>query len=79
MNALLSDKAISIERMIDHKGGTMSTESGRARLEIDVQTLHRLLQNNQMCVSELRCLDKHSKLLLRKLCLNVCCAAGSRP
>lgn len=55
----------------------MSSQVQSARLEMDTSTLRRLLENNQMCVAELRCLDKGSKSLLRELCLSVCrCESG---
>jgi hypothetical protein len=49
-----------------------------ARIEIDGDTLARLLANRQMHVCEVKCLDAQSKHLLRKLCLDTClqaCAA----
>jgi hypothetical protein len=49
-----------------------------ARIEIDCDTLARLLANRQMHVCELKCLDAQSKHLVRKLCLDTClkaCAA----
>jgi hypothetical protein len=51
-----------------------------ARIEIDCDTLARLLANRQMQVCELKCLDPQSKNLIRKLCLDTClkaCAAKS--
>ncbi len=51
-----------------------------ARIEIDRDTLARLLASGQMHVCELKCLDPQSKHLVRKLCLDTClkaCAARS--
>lgn len=48
----------------------MSPET--ARVEIDIKTLHRLLRNNQVAASEVKCLDAGSKKVLWKLCLNAC-------
>ena len=50
-----------------------------AKIEIDLCTLCRLLQNQQMCASEVRCLDNQSKQLLWKTCLHTCLEkTGSR-
>ena len=49
-----------------------------ARVEIDCETLARLLTQRQMQVCELRCLDPESKELLRRLCLDTCMAACRR-
>lgn len=58
----------------------MSSET--ARVEIDIQTLQRLLRNNQVAASEVKCLDAGSKKVLWKLCLNACrsrkATAGAR-
>jgi hypothetical protein len=48
---------------------------GSARIEIDGDTLARLLANRQMHVCELKCLDSQSKKLVRKLCLETCLQA----
>lgn len=48
----------------------MSSET--ARVEIDIHTLQRLLRDNQVVASEVKCLDAGSKKLLWKLCLNAC-------
>jgi len=50
----------------------MSQTSTSARVEIDSNTLARLLQQGQMKVCELRCLDDQSKQLVRRLCLDTC-------
>lgn len=50
-----------------------------ARIEIDSDTLARLLANRQVHVCEMRCLDLQSKHLVRKLCLDTClhtCSKG---
>jgi hypothetical protein len=46
-----------------------------ARIEIDSDTLARLLANRQMHACELKCLDPQSKKLVRKLCLDTCLRA----
>jgi hypothetical protein len=48
----------------------------RIFVEISVETLRRLLSDNQLCAAELNCLDPSSKQLLWKLCLETC--AGKR-
>jgi len=51
----------------------MAPESSNCvRVEIDSNTLARLLRQGQMKACELRCLDGQSKQLVRKLCLDTC-------
>ena len=52
--------------------------STRARIEIDGDTLARLLAQRQMQGCELKCLDDQSKQLVRQLCLDTCLKACSR-
>lgn len=47
-------------------------ERGRIRVELDVDTLFRLLSDRQLTAAELRCLDCESKHCVRKLCLMSC-------
>lgn len=49
-----------------------SETSPSARVEIDCETLLRLLSRRQMQLCELRCLDAASKELLRRLALANC-------
>jgi hypothetical protein len=46
-----------------------------ARVEIDCETLMRLLAKRQMHLCELRCLDAESKQVLRRLGLVTCLQA----
>lgn len=53
----------------------------RLRVEIDAETLLRLLQRQLLCAAELRCLDCESKHCLWRLCLSACldCEGCDRP
>lgn len=53
------------------RAGSGSAGNG-ARVEMDRATLERLLRRREVRAEELRCLDKKSKLLIRRLCLETC-------
>lgn len=42
------------------------------RVEIDADTLLRLMRSGELCAAELRCLDRDSHATLRRLCLQAC-------
>lgn len=48
---------------------TMAPMAGRIKLEIDTETLRRLLDSGQLCAADIRCLDCASKHCVWKLCL----------
>ncbi|WP_455384522.1 hypothetical protein [Acidihalobacter prosperus] len=50
----------------------------KLRLEVDARTLLRLLRSDALCAAELRCLDRHSHAVLRRLCLQACMHARCR-
>lgn len=57
----------------------MKTEQPkRLRGEISSDTLGRLLSDNQLCATDLRCLDCISKQCLWRLCLESCAATAPK-
>ena len=42
------------------------------RVEIDADTLLRLMRSGALCAAELRCLDRDSHAIVRGLCLQAC-------
>ena len=52
--------------------------SAKLRLEVDASTLLRLLGNGDLCAAGLRCLDRDSHSILRRLCLQACMNTSCR-
>jgi len=57
-------------------GDSLHGGNDLVRIELNLNTLARIINGSNLCVAELRCLDTYSKQRLWRVCLDACTKPG---